>query len=85
LQRQLPVIREVRGQGLMMAAELTVPGKSVTRDALAAGVLMNCTQEKVLRFLPPLTVERQHVDELMGVLHPILAALPAGEKKGVPA
>jgi len=85
LQRQLPVIREVRGQGLMMAAELTVPGKSVVRDARAAGVLMNCTQEKVLRFLPPLMVERQHVDELMGVLHPILAALPAGEKKGVQA
>ena len=67
----------------MLAAELTVPGKSVVRDALAAGVLLNCTQEKVLRFLPPLIVERQHVDELMGVLRPILASLPVGEKKGV--
>jgi len=83
LQRDLPVISEVRGQGLMLAAELTVPGKSVVRDALAAGVLLNCTQEKVLRFLPPLIVERAHVDELMGVLRPILASLPAGEKKGV--
>jgi len=40
-----------------------------------AGVLMNCTQEKVLRFLPPLTFERRHVDELLEVLRPILAAL----------
>jgi acetylornithine aminotransferase/acetylornithine/N-succinyldiaminopimelate aminotransferase len=83
LRRDLPVIREVRGQGLMLAAELTVPGTSVVRDALAAGVLLNCTQEKVLRFLPPLILERQHVDELMGVLRPILASLPVGEKKGV--
>jgi acetylornithine aminotransferase/acetylornithine/N-succinyldiaminopimelate aminotransferase len=85
LRRDLPVIRQVRGQGLMLGVELTVPGKSVVRDALAAGVLMNCTQDKVLRFLPPLIVERQHVDELMGVLRPILASLPAGEKKGVRA
>ena len=83
LRRDLPVIREVRGQGLMLAAELTVPGTSVVRDALAAGALLNCTQEKVLRFLPPLILERQHVDELMGVLRPILASLPVGEKKGV--
>jgi len=83
LRRDLPLIREVRGQGLMLAAELTVPGKSVVRDVLAAGVLLNCTQEKVLRFLPPLILERQHVDELMGVLRPILASLPVGEKKGV--
>jgi predicted acetylornithine/succinylornithine family transaminase len=85
LQRELAIIREVRGQGLMVGAELSVPGKSVPRDALAAGVLMNCTQEKVLRFLPPLIVERQHVDELIRVLRPILATLPAGEKEGVPA
>ena len=82
LKADLPVISEVRGQGLMLAAELTVPGKSVVRDALAAGVLLNCTQDKVLRFLPPLIVERQHVDELMGVLRPILASLPVGEMKG---
>ena len=85
LQRDLPIIRQVRGQGLMLGLELTVPGKSVVRDALAAGVLVNCTQDKVLRFLPPLIVERQHVDELMGVLRPILASLPAGEQKGVRA
>jgi acetylornithine/N-succinyldiaminopimelate aminotransferase len=85
LRRDLPVIRQVRGQGLMLGVELTVPGKSVVRDALAAGVLLNCTQEKVLRFLPPLIVERQHVDELVRVLRPILASLPAGEKKGAGA
>ncbi len=86
LQRELPVIRQVRGDGLMVAAELAVPGKSVVGDAQQAGFLMNCTQEKVLRFLPPLILERKHVDELMAGLRPILSALePAAAAKEVKA
>jgi len=91
LKQEFPVIRTVRGEGLMVAAELGAPCKAVVRQALEAGVLLNCTQEKVLRFLPPLVVERQHVEELLRVLKPILAALSAppaeasAEKKEVPA
>jgi acetylornithine/N-succinyldiaminopimelate aminotransferase len=74
LQRRFPVIREVRGEGLMMAAVLEVPGKAIVAGALEAGVLINCTQEKVLRFLPPLVIEKRHVDELTAKLQPLLAA-----------
>jgi len=81
----LPLIREVRGEGLMLAVELAVPGKSVVRQALEAGFLMNCTQETVLRFLPPLIIERRHVDELIAALGPILAGLSLGERKEVTA
>lgn len=72
---RLPVIREVRGEGLMLAAELAVPGKSVVAQALAAGFLINCTQERVLRFLPPLTIEQSQIDEFISALTPILAGL----------
>jgi len=75
LRLDLPVIRTVRGAGLMLAVELQAPCKDVVRQALGAGVLMNCTQERVLRFLPPLILERKHVDELIAVLRPILADL----------
>jgi len=84
LREDLPVIREVRGRGLMLAAELTVPGKEIVRQALEAGLLINCTQEKVLRFLPPLIIEQRHVDEMIAVLRPMLATL-ASEQKGVHA
>ena len=68
----------------MLAVELNVAGKGVVKQALEAGVIFNCTQEKVLRFLPPLIIERHHVDELLVVLRPILAALsPAAAGKGV--
>ena len=80
LQGELRVIREVRGEGLMVAAELAVPGKAVVQGALEAGFLLNCTQEKVLRFLPPLIIERHHVDQLIAALRPILAALPLEQK-----
>ena len=85
LRDDLPLIREVRGEGLMVAAELAVPGKSVVRQALEAGFLMNCTQETVLRFLPPLIIERRHVDDLIAALRPILAGLSLGERKEVTA
>jgi len=85
LRDELSLIREVRGEGLMLAAELAVPGKVVVRQALEAGFLINCTQEKVLRFLPPLIVERPQVDELIAALRPILASLSLVEKKGVTA
>jgi acetylornithine/N-succinyldiaminopimelate aminotransferase len=85
LRDELPLIREVRGEGLILAAELAVPGKAVVRQALEAGFLINCTQEKVLRFLPPLIIERPQVDELIAALRPILASLSLAEKKGVTA
>jgi len=68
-----------------MAAVLEVPGKDVVRRALEAGILMNCTHETVLRFLPPLVIDRKHVDELIAGLRPILAALPAEQDREVHA
>jgi len=84
LREEFGVIKEVRGDGLMLAAELFVPGKSVVRDALEAGAILNCTQDTVLRFLPPLIVERRHVDEFLGVLRPILATLKPVEARSAP-
>lgn len=85
LRKELPIIREVRGEGLIVAAVLYVACKNVVRQALEAGFLMNCTQEKVLRFLPPLVIERRHVDELIQGLRPILSSVSLAEHKEVHA
>lgn len=85
LQKELPIIREVRGEGLIVAAVLDVACKNIVRQALDAGFLMNCTQENVLRFLPPLVIEQKHVDELIQALRPILASLSLAEHKEVHA
>jgi acetylornithine/N-succinyldiaminopimelate aminotransferase len=62
------VIREVRGFGLMVGVELAVPGKQLVLDAMAAGLLINCTHDTVLRFLPPYIVTEKEVDQAVKIL-----------------
>lgn len=61
-------VREVRGFGLMLGMELTVPGKQVVLDALDAGLLLNCTHDTVLRLLPPYIITEKEVDKAVRIL-----------------
>jgi len=67
-------IREVRGVGLMLAAELDRPGAPVVSRCLERGLLVNCTAERVLRFLPPLVITADEIDEGIAVLDEAFAA-----------
>ena len=62
LKKKHPMIREVRGRGLMLAAELDRPSRPLATAALERGLIINSTHETTLRFLPPLIVDRQLVD-----------------------
>ena len=68
LARKHSFVKEVRGFGLMVGVELTVPGKQLVLDGIAAGLLFNCTHDTVLRFLPPYIVEEKDVDKAVGIL-----------------
>ncbi|MBN2437027.1 MAG: acetylornithine transaminase [Deltaproteobacteria bacterium] len=61
-------IREVRGRGLMIGVELTVPGAELVLKCLQKGLLINCANGNVLRFVPPLILTRQDVDRAVGIL-----------------
>jgi acetylornithine/N-succinyldiaminopimelate aminotransferase len=61
-------ITEVRGYGLMVGAELSIPGKTIVDRAMQEGLLLNCTHETVLRFLPPYIITEEHVDEAIRIL-----------------
>jgi acetylornithine/N-succinyldiaminopimelate aminotransferase len=67
-------IRQVRGMGLMLGAELDRPGSPVVDRCRDAGLLINCTADRILRFLPPLVITREQVDEGFAVLERTLAA-----------
>jgi acetylornithine aminotransferase len=67
------LIREVRGMGLMQAIDLTVPGANLSVRMREAGFLINCTADTVLRFLPPLIVTEQEIDEMIGALDTALS------------
>lgn len=63
-----PFIREIRGEGLMIGVDLTIPGKQFVETAREAGLLINCTHETVLRFLPPYIVTEKEVDLALEIL-----------------
>lgn len=75
LQAKYPaLIVGVRGKGLIVGMQMTRPGRAISDGCLAAGAIINCTAGDVLRFVPPLTVEKAHVDELTAILDQALAA-----------
>jgi len=73
LQRRQPEsIKEVRGLGLMVGAELTFNGKGVAAKMLERGFLMNCTHDVVLRFLPPYIIRKPEIKEMLANLEEVI-------------
>ena len=64
--------KEARGRGFIQALALDVPARPIVEQALAEGVLLNSTQDTVLRFLPPFLVQEKHVDKGIRVLKKLL-------------
>ena len=87
-------ILDARGKGLMIAAELDSAdlAKLTVAEMLKRHILINCTSDTVLRFLPPYILEREHVDTAIKALDEIfteyagavstvqIAAQPVGGK-----
>ena len=73
LKKKYPaLIKEVRGKGLMVGAEVTRPGREVVDRCMKQGAIINCTAGNVLRFVPPLNINEGHVDEVVAVLDSVL-------------
>jgi predicted acetylornithine/succinylornithine family transaminase len=67
-------VRELRGVGLMMGVELTIPGAPFVDACRKKGLLINCTQGTVLRFLPPLALKTAERRFALGVLKSVFQA-----------
>lgn len=67
------LIIEVRGKGLILAAQLSKPGREIVNKCMEQGAIINCTAGDVLRFVPPLNINKGHVDEVMAILDKVLA------------
>jgi acetylornithine aminotransferase len=74
--RDLPMIRDVRGRGLILGIELDRPGRPYVAAALDRGLVVNCTAETVIRLLPPLTLSAAEADEGLTILEGVLRAAP---------
>lgn len=73
--------KEVRGEGLMLGLDLTIPGKPFVLEAMERGFLINSTHDTVLRFLPPYIIEQKDITRLTEALDKMFAKVklpPAG-------
>lgn len=65
-------VQAIRGLGLMIGIELDRPCGALVSQALAAGLLINVTAEKVIRLLPPLIMTDSEADQLVDQLVPMI-------------
>jgi len=68
LKKKYPVIAQIKGKGLMIGIELTREGGTIVNKCLEEGLLINCTQEKILRLMPPLGVKKKQINKALKIL-----------------
>jgi len=73
---QHKAIVEIRGVGLMRGIQLNIDAAPIVDAARDRGLLVNRTDEKVVRLLPPLTVEAADIDRAMEILDEAFSAIP---------
>lgn len=73
-------ILNVRGRGLIIGMELAIEGGDLVKAAMERGLLINCTLGNVLRFVPPLIVTEEEVDEAVAILNDVLASVDKADE-----
>jgi predicted acetylornithine/succinylornithine family transaminase len=72
LKKKFSCIKEVRNLGLLVGVELDFAGKDIVEFCIAKGLLINCTQGNVLRFLPPFVITKKDIDKAIKILEDAL-------------
>jgi len=70
-----PAVRQVRGRGLMIGIELDRDANWLKQAALDRGVLLNVTQDRVIRLLPPLIIDAEQAEEIIDVVCSLVESL----------
>jgi len=68
IKKKFSFIKEIRGMGLMIGVELSIEGEPISRACFNKGLLINCTQKKVLRIMPPLNVKKPQINKALRIL-----------------
>ncbi len=68
-------IIDVRGIGLLLAMKIKIDGDKIVKACMDKGFLINCIQGNILRFIPPLIIEKEEIDSLMACLDELFDSL----------
>jgi acetylornithine/N-succinyldiaminopimelate aminotransferase len=80
LKSRFGFVREIRGEGLMLGLELSVEGAPFVAEALDHGLVINCTHDFTLRFLPPFIIGKRQVREFLLKLETVFKRLGAAKQ-----
>ena len=69
-----PIVKDVRGKGLMIGIELREACADIVDKALNRGVLINCTSDRVIRLVPPLVITKDELSRVIAVLEEIISS-----------
>jgi acetylornithine aminotransferase len=69
-------VKDIRGKGLMIGVELSQDANHLKQRALDRGVLLNVTQDKVIRLLPPLIIDAGQAGQIVDVVCALVEELP---------
>ena len=75
IKKNFSFVQEVRGKGLILGMELKMEGSSIVKEMMQRGFLINCTMGNVLRFLPPLIVTKEEVDQMAEALEGVFKGI----------
>jgi len=65
-------VEDVRGVGLLLGMKLKFNGASIVTQCMQRGFLINCIQDSILRFIPPLIIKQEEIDALISCLDELL-------------
>ncbi len=68
LMEKYAFVTKIKGKGFMIGLELAFPGNEVVEKAFQKGLVINCTSGNVLRFVPPMVITREEIDEFINIL-----------------
>jgi predicted acetylornithine/succinylornithine family transaminase len=75
LVEELPIVEELRVRGLMIGLQLSIDGVPIVQRCIDRGLLINCTQQTVLRLLPAMTLSNEQLDEGCQILGEVLRSV----------
>ena len=75
LRQKYSFIKHVKGMGLMLGIVLDREGSEFVSACMERGFLVNCIQQRILRFIPPLIVGKKEIDLLIDCLDDIFSAV----------
>ncbi|MBI5208307.1 MAG: aspartate aminotransferase family protein [Candidatus Firestonebacteria bacterium] len=82
LKEKYSFIKDIRGLGLLVGMEMSHPAHNIIEKCRDKGVILNCIQNTVIRFAPPLIVTKHDIDFMIKILNEVLIEEVLGGKNG---